>query len=67
MKQKDKYTARKVLRLKRQLEKGNFLTIHHSDIEELALEGYAVKHNKAPEIICKLFRQVNLPHYFLRI
>ena len=44
------------------LQKDNSFTIHHRNIQKLALEMYRVKHRIAPKIICELFNEANVPY-----
>ena len=44
------------------LQKDNSLTIHHRNIQKLALEMYRVKHRIAPKIMCELFNEANVPY-----
>ena len=44
------------------LQKDNSFTIHHRNIQKLALEMYRVKHHIAPKIICELFNEDNVPY-----
>ena len=44
------------------LQKDNSFTIHHRNIQKLALEMYRVKHCKAPKIMCELFNEANVPY-----
>ena len=44
------------------LQKDNSFTIHHQNIQKLALEMYRVKHRIAPKIICKLFNEANISY-----
>ena len=44
------------------LQNGNCLTIHHRNIQKLALEMYKVKDRIAPKIIHELFNEANVPY-----
>ena len=44
------------------LQKDNSFTIHHRNIQKLALEMYRVKHRIAPKIMCELFNEANVPY-----
>ena len=44
------------------LQKDNIFTIHHRNIQKLALEMYKVKHRIAPKIMCELFNETNVPY-----
>ena len=44
------------------LQKDNSFTIHHRNIQKLALEMHRVKHRIAPKIICELFNEANVPY-----
>ena len=44
------------------LQKDNSFTIHHWNIQKLALEMYRVKHCIAPKILCELFHEANVPY-----
>ena len=44
------------------LQKDNFFTIHHRNIQKLDLEMYKVKHGIAPKIMCELFNEANVPY-----
>ena len=48
------------------LQKDNSFTIHHRNIQKLALEMYRVKHRIAPKIICELFNEANVPYNLRR-
>ena len=43
------------------LQKDNSFTIHHRNIQKLALEMYRVTHRLALKIICELFNEANVP------
>ena len=43
------------------LQKDNSFTIHHRNIQKLALEMYRVKHRITPKIMSELFNQGNIP------
>ena len=42
-------------------QKDNSFTIHHGNIQELAIKMW-VKHCIAPKIICELFDEANVPY-----
>ena len=42
------------------LQKDNSFTIHHQNIQKLALEMNRVKHRIVPKIMCKLFNEANV-------
>ena len=44
------------------LQKDNSFTIHHRNIQKLALKMYSVKHLIAPKIMCELFNEANFPY-----
>ena len=44
------------------LQKDNSFTIHHRNIQKLALEMYRVKHRIAPKIMSELFNEANVPY-----
>ena len=44
------------------LQKKNSFTIHHRNIQKLALEMYRVKHRIAPKIMYELFNEANVPY-----
>ena len=41
-------------------KKKNFFTMHHQNIQKLALEMYIVKHRITPKIMCKLLNVSNV-------
>ena len=43
------------------LQKDNSITIHHRNIQKLALEMYRFKHRIASKIMCELFNEANVP------
>ena len=68
--QQNKQTSRKSTRLVHNdstssfyelLQKDNSFTIHHRNIQKLALEMYRVKHRIAPKMMCELFNEANVP------
>ena len=44
------------------LQKDNSFTIHHRNIQKLALEMYRAMHRMAPKIMCELFNEANTPY-----
>ena len=44
------------------LQKDNSFTIHHQNIQKLALEMYRGKHRTASKIMCELFDEANVPY-----
>ena len=44
------------------IQKDNSFTIHHWNIQKLALAMFRVKHRIAPKIMCELFNEANVPY-----
>ena len=44
------------------LQKENSATIHHRNIQKLALEMYRFKHRRAPKILLELFNETSVPY-----
>ena len=46
-------------------EKNGSVSIHHKNIQGLAIEMFQIKHGQSPEIICDIFAQTT-QHYNFR-
>ena len=48
------------------LVKDNFVTIHHRNIQGLAIQMYMVANSMSPDIMCEIFQLRKNTHYHLR-